>query len=275
MAKAQLAESTASVGTTPIQGARTQFVLVHGDKGGVGKSTVAQVIADRLLAAKIPVAIIDADTRNPDVLRMFAEADCPRIALNLRATDGWMDAMDFVHQHPGHTFVLSMPAGIGESMQAEFTDFVHFLKTFNKAGLETHLSMWWVMGSTPDSVNLLERALQSHANQFGQVVVVRNTIFGAPESFVFWNGSPLKTALEKQGAITVDLPPLHERIMTKLVNPACVMPFSAAQEPLMAEEIGFRPSELHKLSSWLTVEIPRDMGKGLKMLGVVCDGVAA
>lgn len=249
-----------------VVGDRTRFVLIHGDKGGVGKSVGASVLADRLMTAGVKVAIIDADTQNPDVLRMFEEADCPRIALNLRATDGWMDAMDFVHKNPGHTFVLSMPAGIGKEMKTEFADFVRFLKTFDKNGLAPELIMWWVINLFPDSVNLLEQALINHAGQFNQVVVVRNNIFGKPEDFIFWNESPLKSTLEKQGALTVDLPPLHLRIMKKLMDPEKIMPFSAALDPLMSDQIGFLPSEAHKLRTWIMEDVPTGLGQALKRL---------
>lgn len=245
---------------------RTRFVLIHGDKGGVGKSVCASALADRLMMGNKKVAIIDSDTQNPDVLRMFAEVDCPRIALNLRATDGWMDAMDFVHKNPGHTFVLSMPAGIGREMKAEFARFVSFLKTFNKNGLEPELVMWWIINLFPDSVNLLEQALINHADQFSQVVVVRNNIFGKPADFIFWNESPLKVELEKRGGLTVDMPPLHLRIMKKVMDPDKIMPFSASLDPLISDQIGFTASEAHMLKTWITEEVPAGLGQALVQL---------
>lgn len=228
---------------------------------------MASVLADLLMTAGVKVAIIDADTRNPDVIRMFEDADCPRIQLNLRATDGWMDAMDFVHANPEYTFVLSMPAGIGESMQQEFSDFVRFLKSFGKKdGQGAELIMWWVINLFPDSVNLLDRALVTHQGQFDQVVVVRNLAFGKPEDFIFWNESPLKVTLEKQGAVTVDLPTLHLRVMKKLMDPETIMPFSLACDPLMSQQIGFQPSEAFKLKTWLDVDVPAGLGKALARL---------
>lgn len=244
----------------------TRFVLVHGDKGGVGKSTTASVLADSLMSSGVKVAIIDADTRNPDVIRMFQEADCPRIALNLRAADGWMDAMDFVHQYPGHTFVLSMPAGIGESMQTEFSDFVRFLKGFQTGGRKVELVMWWVINLFADSINLLSQALTVHQGQFDQLVVVRNLAFGPPEQFILWEESPLKTELGRQGVLTVNLPALHLRVMKKLMDPDTVMPFSMAMDPVVCDQAGFMPSEAFKLRNWFTVDVPDGLGKALARL---------
>lgn len=246
----------------------TRFVLVHGDKGGVGKSTAASVLADSLMSSGVKVAIIDADTRNPDVIRMFQEADCPRIALNLRAADGWMDAMDFVYQHPGYTFVLSMPAGIGESMQTEFSDFVRFLKNFQTGGRKVELIMWWVINLFSDSINLLARALTLHQGQFDQLVVVRNLAFGPPEQFILWEESPLKSELGKKGVLTVNLPALHLRVMKKLMDPDTMMPFSMAMDPVMCEQAGFMPSEAFKLRNWFTVDVPEGLGQALARLKV-------
>jgi hypothetical protein len=245
---------------------RTRFVLVHGDKGGVGKSMVSSVVADQLMTAGVKVAIIDADTRNPDVVRMFSDSECPHTCLNLRASDGWMDVIDFVHSHPGHTFVLSMPAGIGESMQQEFSDFVRFLKNFGKDGQSVQLVMWWVLNLFPDSVNLLKDALDAHKGQFDQVVVVRNNVFGIPADFIFWNESPLKTTVEAAGGLTVDLPALHLRVMKKLFDPAKIMPFSLAIKPEMAPALEFQPSERFKLESWFTEHVPAGLGEALTRL---------
>lgn len=247
----------------------TRFILIHGDKGGVGKSMLSCVLADQLMSAKVPVAVIDADTRNPDVARMFSGSDCPNIRLNLRASDGWMDIIDFVHSYPGHTFILSMPAGIGESMQHEFADFVKFLRSFeskSKDKIKVELVMWWVLNLFPDSVNLLKEALDTHHNQFDQVVVVRNNIFGQPDDFIFWNDSPLKTEVEAKGGVTVDLPPLHLRVMKKLFDPSKIIPFSTAIQPDMSDIIGLQPSERFKLESWFNDHVTDGLGSALKRL---------
>lgn len=245
---------------------KSRFLLVHGDKGGVGKSMVASVLADQLISAGVPVAIIDADTRNPDVARMFNGSGCPHTCLNLRASDGWMDAIDFVDGHPGYTFVLSMPAGIGESMQQEFIDFVRFLKGFGKGGASVELVMWWVINLFPDSVNLLQDTLKSHAELFDKIVVVRNNIFGMPADFIFWNESPLKIAIESKGGLTVDLPPLHLRIMKKLFDPTKLMPFSSALVPELASELNFQISERFRLETWFTEHVPAGFGEALSYL---------
>lgn len=247
--------------------AKIRFVMVHGEKGGVGKSMTAMVLADTLLSSGIPVAVIDADTRNPDVRRMFASSDCPNIAINLRATDGWMDVIDFVYQNSDRIFVLSMPAGIGESMEQEFTDFVRFLKELGtKTGRGSELSMWWVINLFPDSINLLQETVDQYGKDIDQVVVVRNNIFGTPDDFIFWNETPLKQTIEKKGGMTVDLPALYLRVTRKLFNPKHIMPFSLASLDDMHSNVGFLPSEGFKLQAWFNEHVPTGLGEALKHL---------
>lgn len=247
----------------------TRFIIVHGDKGGVGKSMTAGVLADALLVANKNVAVIDADTRNPDVVRMFNDSPCPKICLNLRVSDGWMDVIDFVSAHANSTFILSMPAGIGESMQKEFGDFVRFLRTMGQKAVGGHrveLHLWWVMNLFPDSVNLLSTTLNTHQGDFDKIVVVRNNIFGQPEDFIFWNESNLKTTVESAGGLTVDLPPLHLRVLKKLFDPTKIVPFSVALRPEIAAALEFMPSEVSKLDSWFNEHVPKGFGTALTEL---------
>lgn len=260
------AATPAIAGGIKEQYSKTRFIIVHGDKGGVGKSMVASVLVDLLMQAKISTAIIDADTRNPDVVRMFNNSDCPKICLNLRVSDGWMDVIDFVHANPGYTFILSMPAGIGESMQQEFGDFVRFLRSQAKNGNSVELHMWWVLNLFPDSVNLLKSALDAHPNQFDKVVVVRNNVFGLPADFIFWNESPLKIMVEAANGMTVDLPGLHLRVLKKLFDPSKILPFSIAIKHEMSDALEFMPSERAKLESWLMEHVPNGFGNALKDL---------
>lgn len=245
----------------------TRFVFVHGDKGGVGKSMVASVLTDQIMQADLAVAVIDADTRNPDVIRMFKESNCEKIQLNLRVSDGWMDVMDFVHKHPGHTFIVSTPAGIGENMKTEFDDFVAFLRRFNKNGHRVELHLWWVLNHLPDSVNLLNAALEAHPDQFDKIVVVRNNVFGLPDDFIFWNESTLKSKLEAANKVsTVDLPALHLRVMKKLFDPQKILPYSLAMKEEMADAIDLMPSERAKLESWFVQHVPGGLGAPLREL---------
>ncbi|MFX1767933.1 hypothetical protein PWP93_36295 [Paraburkholderia sp. A1RI-2L] len=251
MAKAAAAEvidAVAKIDSKPFS--QTVF-LAHGDKGGVGKSFWMQSFVDYALAAGIPMAVIDADTRNPDVDRMYAGATvCQKI--NLRRDDGWMDVIDFIKAHPDKHVAISLPAGIGEDMQKEFVDFCRFLNT--KVPGAPKVVMFWVINLFADSVNLLRESLNDVGQHISKVVVVRNLVFGEEKMFFMWDESPLRAELEGKGVCTtVSLPALHLRVTSKLFAALDgVMPFSKAMKFPAAFDLSH--SEQFKLETWTTVD---------------------
>lgn len=229
--------------------AKSRFIIVHGDKGGVGKSFVAQAIANHLLTKGEKIAIIEADTANPDVKRMFAR-NAPSAMTQLRSEDGWMDLMDFVVTHPGYTFVMNTPAGIGEHMQEDMTTFARFLSAHDA---KIEMELWWTMNVQHDSVNLFSKAIAEYGDFFSRIRVVCNMHFsdGNVGPFFLWQESPLRTRLEKKGGLTIFFPGLNLRVVTKLYDPKNIMPFADAADAVIGERVNLMPSECWKLKQWL------------------------
>jgi hypothetical protein len=228
----------------------TRFIIAHGDKGGVGKSMVARALVDYLHNQGEKVAIIDTDTQNPDVFRMFKGSVEASMA-NIREENGWMDVMDFVMAHPGYTFIMNTPAGIGEYMKADLVSFANFL---SKQESPVEMELWWTMNGDHDSVNLFSKAYEKYGQFFSRVRVLCNLHFtdGNQNSYVLWNESPLRTRLEKSGGLTMFFPGLNIRVVTKLFNPDVIIPFSQAADTVAGEKVGLGPAEIWKLDSWLS-----------------------
>lgn len=241
-------KSTAAKDTSNSSGAskRFRFIFVHGDKGGVGKSVTAQAIADFLHEQGEKVAIIDADTQNPDVERMF-NSKLPSIRISLRNEDGWMDVINFMMKNPGHNVVMNTPAGIGENIKTEIPMLAAFLA---KEDVNMDLELWWVMNLRHDSVNLLDRAISEYGKYFARTRVVCNMHFGEQHKFILWNESPMRAKLENSGGMTIYLPAIHVRVTNKLFDPQKIMPFSEAFDLVTGESIGFEHSERFKLEYW-------------------------
>lgn len=229
----------------------TRIIVIHGDKGGVGKSMVAMAIADYVQGTGAPVAVMDADTQNPDVSRMF-DGVIPVAQANLREENGWMDLTDFVTQHIGHTIILNTPAGIGEYMKAHLAEFAHYLKSLE---VPAEMEMWWTMNVQHDSVNLLNEAYKNYGEHFARIRVVCNLHFANDNAsedgpFLLWFKSTLRTQLEKKGGITIPFPGLHIRVVAKLFAPGNRIPFSQAVDATLGEALDFTASERHKLQFW-------------------------
>lgn len=229
-----------------------KFIVVHGDKGGVGKSMVAQALADYLMSKGVKVAIVEADTQNPDCARMYNK-NLPLTHTNVRSENGWMDVMDFVMKHPDHTIIMNTPAGIGEYMRTDMHSFADFLKAQE---MPVEMELWWVMNVQHDSVNLLSEAYKAYGQHFARVRVVCNLHYAGGDKsahgpFVLWHESPLKAQIENRQGLTIFFPGLHIRVVAKVLDPKKVMPFSDAVDAVVGESVGLEHSERWKLQQWL------------------------
>jgi hypothetical protein len=230
----------------------TKIIVVHGDKGGVGKSMVTMAVTDLLMAKGEKVAIIETDTTNPDVSRMF-KSNVPTVQTNVRSEDGWMEVMDFVMKNPGYTFIMNTPAGIGENMKSDMESFVSFLKEHL---VTFEMDLVWVMNTQHDSVNLLNKAYQAYGQFFSRLLVVPNLHWAGGDNskfgpFVLWHESPLRVQIERMGGMTIYFPGLHVRVVAKLFDPEKVMPFSDAVDAVVGEALDLGHSERWKLAQWL------------------------
>lgn len=230
----------------------SRFIVVHGDKGGVGKSFVAQALTNFLVDRKEKVVIIDVDTTNPDVSRMF-EDSLTTTQIELRSNQGWMDVVDFVAKYPGHTVIFNTPGGISGSMKTEIASFAKFLADQDSP---IEMELMWVMNIQHDSVNLLQKALNEYGQHFKRICVVCNLHFANGDKsqqgpFFLWNESQLRINIEKKNGMTLFFPGLHLRVVSKLMMPGKIMSFSDAANASLGEEVGLETSERWKLQQWL------------------------
>lgn len=246
-------QAPAKASATASNNPPSKFIIIHGDKGGVGKSMVAQALANYLLSKGKNVAVVEADTQNPDVGRMYG-SHVPVAQTNVRTENGWMDVMDFVMKHPDHTIIMNTPAGIGEYMKTDMESFAQFLKD---QGANVEMELWWTMNVQHDSVNLLSEAVKSYGQHFARVRVVCNLHYSGGDKspngpFVLWHESPLKSQIEKKGGLTLYFPGLHIRVVAKVLDPRHIMPFSDAADAVVGEEVALEHSERWKLQQWLS-----------------------
>ncbi|MBR8048854.1 hypothetical protein [Burkholderia multivorans] len=224
-------------------------ILFHGDKGGVGKSTACGLFLDWAVKRQMPVSLVDGDTRNPDVSRMFADS-MPTLQANLRIHEGWMDMTDFMMDQTDKAIVISLPAGIGAELRKEAGRFCQTV-----AMLERPLSMFWIINRLPDSVNLLNEAMQVLDGSLASKVVVKNLFFGDEEKFSRWDSSETKKRFEKSGGLTTAMTELHERTVDKLFSDnENIMPYSLAAVPVKEAATSphkLTPSENMELVTWL------------------------
>lgn len=223
--------------------------IFHGDKGGVGKSWTCSVFTDWACKMNIDIALVDGDTRNPDVSRMFASS-VPVLPANLRSHEGWMDMTDFLIEHQDRPVVVSLPAGIGGDFRKEAEHFTSMLAMFGRP-----LVMFWVINRLPDSINLLNEALAAIGESLSAKVVVRNLFFGEANKFTRWENSETQRKFTQSGGLTINLTELQERTVDKLfADNANILPFSMSVVPVdrsSESPHSLTPSENIELMHWL------------------------
>ena len=224
-------------------------VLFHGDKGGVGKSTTCAAFTDWMIKKQLPAALVDGDTQNPDVSRMFGDS-MPVSNANLRVHDGWMDLTDFIILHTDKVIIISLPAGIGSEFRKEADRFCLVLKMLGRP-----LVMFWVINRLLDSVNLLSEATHTIGDHLHRKFVVKNLFFGEADKFTRWESSETRKRFDKSGGQTICLTELQERTVDKLFSDNDnIMPFSSAVVPMIDAQSsphGLTPSENLELICWL------------------------
>lgn len=199
------------------------LTLFHGDKGGTGKSTVCKGFVDFCASSGRPVTLIDADCRNPDVLRMFGNR-VPGHDVNLRTEDGWAGMVEAMTNGVGNTNIaVNLPAGIGEEDERRSEIFLEAARE-----IQIPVVLIWVINRGVDSVNQLRHQLEKNAfNGMSKMFCVRNQYFAREgEAFDIWDDSVTRQMFEKKGGLTVDFPALSDRVVTTLDKEN--VPYSAA-----------------------------------------------
>ncbi len=167
--------------------------IIDGGKGGVGKSIVATVVADRYVSCGHAqgLLVVEGDVTNGDVARRFESTGSSTAYSDLRIGDEWLPTFDFIQKSNAPRVVVSTPA------TADIGDRAPTLSAVaNELGYE--LVTIFVMGKTPDSIELLMDLYTSGAVSASKsFVVVLNEFFGKANTFRRWDESEAKQILTK------------------------------------------------------------------------------
>jgi hypothetical protein len=173
-----------------------KVTFFSGNKGGVGKSFLANTYADILKYSKNKnVVIIEADTENPDVARMWSKHATVK-KVNLFKREGWLDLVDAIDADKDAEFIVSLPAQIGNALKEHLATFKAML---SELGVQVELNMFFVMSVVIDSVQLAKRAFHDLAGILDNFDIVLNGAYGNHEDFLAWHESNVKTEILKAG----------------------------------------------------------------------------
>jgi hypothetical protein len=180
--------------------------FIGGEKGGVGKSVLARLLAQYHIDRGLPFRGFDTDRSHGALLRFYAEYAEPA------ALDGSADADRFVEA------ALKQPQDILVDLAAQTAQpLSEWMDDNDLLGLAAEqgfgLRLWHVLDDGRDSTDLLGRLFERHASG-ADYVVVRN--LGRGSDFAAFEESSVRAAAATLGAPVMDLPALHASTMRKV-----------------------------------------------------------
>jgi hypothetical protein len=218
----------------------TNIHLVGGEKGGVGKSLVARLLAQYMIDHSIEFLGFDSDRSHGALLRFYAGYSSPILIDKYESLDAIVEAAT---EKPERRILVDLAAQTNEQLM-QWMDDSQLLEVAPEIGLK--IRYWHVMDSGRDSVDLLKRLLDRHGNQLHYALVL-NQLRG--DDFRILENSGEKHRAEQMGASIVTLKRLHEASMIKI--DASSSSFWAAVNKSDGDTTGLRLLERQRVKVWL------------------------
>ncbi|WP_248886322.1 hypothetical protein [Acidithiobacillus acidisediminis] len=181
--------------------------FIGGEKGGVGKSLMARVLAQYFIDHSIPFLAFDTDRSHGALLRFYRDYTSPIVVDQYESLDSILEAASADYDQR----ILVDFAAQTQSALVRWMEESDVLEVIEELGL--NLQYWHVMDSGQDSVDLLRKLLDRFADRLRYVLVL-NQIRG--EEFQILEQSGQKQRALDMGAKIISLKHLHEPLMIKI-----------------------------------------------------------
>jgi hypothetical protein len=180
--------------------------FIGGEKGGVGKSVVARLLAQLFVDRSQPFVALDADRSNPALMRYYADF-AQRVNLDQ------LDSADRILEsalESEHVVLVDLPAQSHRALQRWFEE-ADVLNYASETGVQ--FVFWHVTDGGFDSVSHLDVLLDSFGGAV-QFVVVENQ--GRSKDFSQFDVSTVRQRVLGLGGKIVKLPELDPAVMYKI-----------------------------------------------------------
>ena len=216
--------------------------LIGGEKGGVGKSLVARLLAQYFIDRNIAFTGFDTDRSHGALMRFYAGFAAPVLVDSYEALDAVFES---AIETPGQRVLVDLAAQTHEPL-AKWMDESGVLELAEESGVV--VNYWHVMDAGRDSVDLLTRLLDRFGGRLRYVLVLnqlRGDDFGQLEK-----SGQLARALAL-GARIIHLKHLHDAVLRKI--DATDSSFWSARQATPADGIGPKLGmlERQRLKLWL------------------------
>jgi hypothetical protein len=190
-----------------------KIIIVGGSKGGTGKSMVAISFIENYIMQKFPLAVIETDTSNPDVGKIYAGIDEITLeSFDLDEKEGWLALIDFTEKLSSDTDILISTAARNNLSIQEYGPILNE----NLKELNRELITFWPINRHRDSVELLVKYLSVMTNT--KIFVLYNLFYGTKDQFNVYNDSATFKNVKASGGDSFEFPELAYRVTDIMSN---------------------------------------------------------
>ncbi len=184
-----------------------QIHLIGGEKGGVGKSMVARLLAQYMIDRSIPFIGFDTDRSHGALLRFYADYASPVQVDRYEMLDHIIEA---AVEEPERRVLVDLAAQTHAPL-LRWIDESGVLELAEENGIG--LTYWHVLDNGRDSVDLLGKLLDAFGDRVRHVLV-RNQLRG--DDFRLLDESPALQRAQSLGAQTISIKHLNEAVAQKI-----------------------------------------------------------
>lgn len=181
--------------------------FIGGEKGGVGKSLTARVLAQYFIDRQIPFIGFDTDRSHGALMRFYADYASPVAMDRAEALDAIVEA---AASEPERRVLVDLAAQTHETL-AQWMEEASLLAVAAEEGIRLHY--WHVMDAGKDSADLLKKLLDRFGDGL-RYVLVRNQVRGSDFSALEKSGEEARALA--LGAQVIHLKKLSESAMLKI-----------------------------------------------------------
>ena len=187
--------------------ATTNIHLIGGEKGGVGKSLMARVLAQYLIDRELPFLGFDTDRSHGALMRFYSAYAAPILVDQSGSLDAIVEA---AVDQPGRRILVDLAAQTHDALASWMED-AGVISLADEMNMKIYY--WHVMDTGKDSVDLLKKLL----DRFGtglRYVLVRNQVRGNDFSALEQSGEQARAI--SLGANVVSVKKLNEHVIQKI-----------------------------------------------------------
>ena len=184
--------------------------FIGGEKGGVGKSVVARLLAQYLIDKDLPFMGFDTDRSHTSFTRFYADYAAPVLVDSYEGLDRVVSVFENANESEAPRVIVDLAAQTAAPLTRwiQDSDLLPLL-----ADMGVAVNFWHVADAGKDSVDLLDRLLDAYG-EGPNYLIVKN--MGRGTDFSQLEASPAMARALEMGAKIVTLAQLHEGSMRKI-----------------------------------------------------------